>query len=68
MDLGKPGDTIRPHVTQRYCRDLWYNLARIRERAGDTEGAARARFAARLTSTDTRVRHDMGWKKSRSRW
>ena len=33
-------------LTQRDCRDMWYQVARIRERNGDKAGAERARTSA----------------------
>lgn len=35
-------------VTRTHVRDAWHAAARARERAGDKEGAKRARRAARI--------------------
>lgn len=46
-------------LTQRNCRDLWYNVARLRKARGDSDGARRALVAARAIGGDTRRRHDI---------
>jgi len=52
------GGNCRP-LTQRECRDLFYNAANIRKRLGDIEGMKKMRFGARCVSGDSRKRHDI---------